>query len=730
MTDRSPLPMNKTKKRGDRKEQKNDPSEVGLIREKLLQLFSAGNGRAYTYRELVQKLSIKDKKSKDHLGKQIALLERKNKIRKGRDGRYVNLAVPGTIQGEVDHVNPHFAFVLTPEGEDDIRVRTTHLKYAVHGDIVNVQLTKLSQNSFRPEGKVVNIVKRSRNEFVGRIEILPKYAFVIPDNRNIHFDVFVYPEKIGKAKTNDKVLVKISRWHNANIRNPVGEVIEVLGRAGENEAEMHSIMAEFGLPFRFEKKIEKAAQKIRANITKEEIAKRRDFRPVPTFTVDPSDAKDFDDALSIRALGRDRYEIGIHIADVTHYVREGSALDQEAADRATSVYLVDRTVPMLPEQLSNELCSLRPDEEKLTFSAVFEIDRSGRVLKKWFGKTIIISDRRFTYEEAQEHIEGLEGDFSDEIVILDHIAKKLKARRIKNGAVNFETIEVKFLLDEAGKPLKVIPKERKDAHKMIEEFMLLANFEVAARIRKWKGKDQKAEGRTFVYRVHDDPDPEKLDTFASFVAKFGYKLELNNGIANGLNKLMSKIERRPEQYILESLALRCMAKAKYTTDPRGHFGLAFDHYTHFTSPIRRYPDMMVHRLFQHYLDNGRTKDREAFERLCLHSSEREKRAVEAERASVKYKQVEYMENMPKQVFEGIVSGVTEWGIFVEIIKTKCEGMIRISSLDDDYYVFDEKNLRVIGKNNKRIITLGDRVQVVVARTDIDRRTIDLEIVMD
>ncbi|MEM6829081.1 MAG: ribonuclease R [Bacteroidota bacterium] len=720
--------MSRKRKQGNPKKRRSESTKTDQIRTKLYQLFSVNDGNSYGYRELIRKFSLRDKKSKDYLKDQLFSLESKDRVRRLSDGRYVSAAESEYIQGSVDHVNPNFAYVVTPEGEDDIWVKTVDLKFAVHGDLVNVILTKPAGNGFRPEGKVVKIIKRERDEFVGKIEISEKYSFVVPDSKNIHFDVFVYPEKIGKSKVNDKVLVKINKWHDASNKSPLGEVIEVLGQAGENDAEIHSIMAEFGLPFRFTKKIEKAAESIPNEITEQDISQRRDFRAITTFTVDPHDAKDFDDALSIREIKKGVYEIGIHIADVSHYVEMGSMLDQEAIDRATSVYLVDRTIPMLPERLSNGLCSLRPNEEKLTFSAVFEIDEGAKVTKKWFGRTIIKSDRRFTYEEAQERIEGLEADFTSELTTLNDIAKKLREKRFKQGAVNFETVEVKFRLDENGKPLEVIPKERKDAHKMIEEFMLLANREVATHIFKWKEKGKEEGSKTFVYRVHDDPDPEKLSTFSSFASKFGHKLDLNKSISSGLNHLMEKIEGKPEQNVLESLAIRSMAKAKYTTDTRGHFGLAFDHYTHFTSPIRRYPDVMVHRLLQHYLDRGKTEDKESFEQLCLHSSEREKRAADAERASIKYKQVEFMESMLGQEFEGIVSGVTEWGIFVEIVQTKCEGMIRMADLEDDFYEFDEKNYRVIGRNNKKMITLGDELKVLVAKTDIDKRTIDLEMV--
>jgi len=718
----------KRKKSLPSRNRKHEPSQISRIKGMLYEVFSVNDGQAYGYRELIRKFNLRDAKSKDFLKNQLFSMESREKIRRMSDGRYVSMAESKYIQGTVDHVNPKFAYVVTPEGEDDIWVKTSDLAFAIHGDLVNVILTRPAGNGFRPEGKVVSLLKRMKDEFVGRIEVSTKFSFVVPDSKYIHFDIFVYPEKIGKAKPNDKVLVKIDKWHDAKNKSLLGHVTEVLGQAGENEAEIHSIMAEFGLPFRFPKKIEKAADDIPDLITEEEISKRWDFRPVTTFTIDPHDAKDFDDALSIKTLKEGSYEIGIHIADVSHYVEPETPLDVEAVERATSVYLVDRTIPMLPERLSNGLCSLRPDEEKLTFSAVFEMDENGKITKKWFGRTIIKSNRRFTYEEAQERIEGLDGDFAEEIRTLNSIAKKFRDKRFNQGAVNFETVEVKFRLDKNGKPLEVIPKERKDAHKMIEEFMLLANREVATHIFKWKEKGKEEGSKTFVYRVHDDPDPEKLSTFASFAAKFGHKLETDKSISKSLNKLIENIEGKPEQNVLESLAIRSMAKAKYTTDPRGHFGLAFPHYTHFTSPIRRYPDVMVHRLLQHYLDQGKSADGEHYEQLCLHSSEREKRAADAERASIKFKQVEFMQSMLGQTFEGIVSGVTEWGIFVEIIETKCEGMIRMTDLDDDYYQYDEKQMRVIGRNNKRIITLGDKLDVQVAKTDIDKRTIDLMLV--
>jgi ribonuclease R len=498
-----------------------------------------------------------------------------------------------------------------------------------------------------------------------------------------------------------------------------------LGQAGENNTEIHAIMAEYGLPFEFTKKVEAAAALIPVAISKEEINKRRDFRKEVTFTIDPQDAKDFDDALSVKKLKNGHFQVGVHIADVSHYVKPDSLLEKEAFERATSVYLVDRTIPMLPEKLSNRLCSLRPKEEKLTFSAVFEINGQGEVFDKWFGKTIIYSDRRFSYEDAQEIIEGNVGDYQEEILLLTDLAGKIRDQRFANGAVNFESVEVKFKLDEKGKPLEVIPKERKEAHKMIEEFMLLTNREVATFIFD-KGKNKQQEGSLpFVFRVHNDPDPEKFDNFSKFASRFGYQLPTQGGISKNLNKLFADIQGKPEQNVLESIAIRSMAKALYTTDPRGHFGLSFEHYTHFTSPIRRYPDLMVHRLLWDYLEGENPQEKELIEQKCIHSSEREKRAAEAERASIKFKQVEFMSEMLGETFDGIVSGITEWGLFVEINTTKCEGMIRIADIEHDQFQYDEKQYRVVGRRTGEIVSLGDEIHVKVLKTDIDRRTIDL-----
>jgi len=681
-------------------------------------------GRGYQIKQILKGLGVRDVKSKKLVTDAIFRLEDIGSIKKLRNGSFAMDATDiKTMTGVVDNVNARFGYVTLDDIEEteDIFISVNDLNGALDDDKVKITL-KSSRHGKHREGRVVEVLERNRQEFVGRLEMSTRYGFVIPDFRKMFHDIFVRFEDLNGAKHNDKVIVKITEWPERD-KKPEGIVTRVLGKAGEHNAEIHSIIAEFGLPLEFPEGIEAEAETISDKITDKEIAKRRDFREITTFTIDPFDAKDFDDALSIKHLPNGNTEVGVHIADVTHYVALNTVLETEAVERATSVYLVDRTIPMLPERLSNGLCSLRPEEEKLTFSAVFELDDNGDIIKEWFGRTIIYSDRRFSYEDAQERLESGEGDFHKEIKEMDVLAKKLRQKRFDNGAVNFESVEVKFQLDEKGKPLGVIPKERKDAHMLIEEFMLMANKRVAEFIYH---KAKQANPLTFVYRSHDNPDPERLDTFANFAKRFGHQMDFEKkGISKSLNGLIGEIEGKPEQNVLQQLAIRTMAKAKYTTDPKGHFGLAFPHYTHFTSPIRRYPDMMVHRLLQHYLDGGKSVDKEAYEELCVHASDREKRAANAERASIKYKQVEFMSLVEKKDFDGIVSGVTEWGIFVEITETKCEGMIRISDMDDDYYEFDEQNYRVIGKRNKRMISLGDKVSVRVKSTDIDRRTIDL-----
>ncbi|SNS71260.1 RNAse R [Belliella buryatensis] len=699
--------------------------DAAQLARKILNFLDNNFGEEFNAKQIIKKLEIRDSVTKGGVEPILHKLAAGGSVSKSPRNYFSSTKDPEFVEGVVDYVNPRFAYIIADAKfnvEEDILVKEADLKNALDGDRVRVMVLPMKGRTGRSEGKVLEVLERSRDEFVGRVEISPRFAFVVPDFKKMHHDIFVHKGDLGGAEHNQKVVVKLTEWREGD-KNPTGKVTRVLGKAGEHEVEIHSIMAEFGLPFEYPADVVAEADTIPEQISPKEISARKDFRGITTFTIDPADAKDFDDAISYRKLDNGNYEIGVHIADVTYYVQPKTGLEKEAFDRATSVYLVDRTIPMLPERLSNGLCSLRPNEDKLTFSCVFEMDESGDVLNHWIGRTVIHSDRRFAYEEAQENIDNQSGDFFEELTLLNELAKKLRKRRFDKGAVNFETVEVKFKLDEKGTPLGLFVKERKDIHKMIEEFMLLANRTVAEFIyNKNKGAD------TFVYRVHDHPDLERLETFSNFAKKFGHEIQMGEGnrISKALNKLMDEIQGKPEQNVLEQLAIRSMAKAIYTVEPRGHFGLAFKHYTHFTSPIRRYPDMMVHRLLQHYLDGGKSPESESWEDKCLHSSDREKRASNAERASIKYKQVEFMSLAEDKDYVGIVSGVTEWGVFVEITETKCEGMIRVQDMDDDYYEFDEKNMRLIGSKNKKMITLGDQVNVRVVATDIDRRTIDLE----
>lgn len=709
--------MSKKKKSKDKK----GVDKRDIILSNMLALLEDGSGKPWSFKQLAKKLGLKKKDDVKIAGQLLDQLEEDGKLQQLDNGGYKSNHKQQELTGIVDHVSSRFAYVKLGNDQPDIFIKARDLNSAVDGDTVTIVIFP-TRHGEHQEGKVTSIVKRGRNRFVGKVELSKNFAFVVPDYRKMHTDFFVYPENINGAKTGDKVIVEVTSWSQDD-KKPEAKIVQVLGKAGENEAEIHSIMAEFDLPFKFPEKVLDESQKIEEGITKEEIKKRWDFRDVTTFTIDPEDAKDFDDAISFRKLDNGLLEIGVHIADVTHYVHSGTILDQEAYDRATSVYLVDRTIPMLPEKLSNELCSLRPHEDKLTFAAVFEMDDKYKIKKEWFGRTVIHSDRRFSYEEAQVVLESGKGELAEELTTLNDIAKKLRKERFKKGAVNFETTEVKFKLDENGKPLAVIPKVRKDAHKLIEEFMLLANKQVATYVYNIKKGKEK---NTFVYRIHDFPDPEKVKNFSVFARQFGHKMNVDeNAISASLNKLMGEIEGKPEQNILEQLAIRTMAKAKYSTDVKGHFGLAFEHYSHFTSPIRRYPDMMVHRLLQHYLDEGKPLSKNEYEEKSVHSSEREKRAADAERASIKYKQVEFMASAEKKPYAGLISGVTEWGIYVEIIETKCEGMIRLADMTDDFYEFDEKNYRITGRKNKKVFTLGDRISVRVKKTDVDKRMIDL-----
>lgn len=615
---------------------------------------------------------------------------------------------------------------LPDDGGEPILIAERNSAHAMDGDKVKVFFFPKRKHRMI-EAEVVEILERSNDTFVGTLSINKSYAFLLTESRRLANDIFIPKDKLKGGKNGDKAVVKVTEWP-AEFKNPIGEVIDVLGPSGDNNAEMHAILAEFGLPYVYPKKVVAAAEKISTEISAEEIAKREDFRNVLTFTCDPADAKDFDDALSIRKTENGLWEVGVHIADVTHYVKEGGIIDKEALNRATSVYLVDRTIPMLPEKLCNNLCSLRPDEDKLTYSVIFELDEDAYVRNSRIVHTIIRSNRRFCYEEVQAIIENQQGEFVDEILVLDKMAKKLRERRFKNGAVNFDRVEVKFNIDENGKPLSVYFKESKDANKLIEEFMLLANRTVAEKIGK-VGKDKKA--KTFVYRVHDLPDPEKLDNLSQFISRFGYKLRTSgskNDITKSLNKLLNDVRGKKEENLIETISVRAMMKAYYSTNNIGHYGLAFEYYTHFTSPIRRYPDMMVHRLLTRYLEEeGRSANLKKYEGMCEQSSKMEEVAAQAERASIKYKQVEFMSDKIGQVFEGVISGISDWGIYVELNETKCEGLVPMRDLDDDYYEFDEKNYCLRGRRDHHVYQLGDALKVKIARADLEKKQLDFEL---
>ncbi|MBY0243954.1 MAG: ribonuclease R [Sphingobacteriaceae bacterium] len=693
-----------------------------ILKQLIVEVFNKHSKQSFNYKQITAKLKLVDAEAKTIVSNILKELTHDKILTEIEKGRFKLKEVQKFIIGKVDMTAEGAAYIVPDdEFEKDIYVSPKKIKNALHGDTVRVLIIP-KRSSRKNEGEVVEVLQRAKTEFVGNIKLSEKFAFVVTDDKKMFNDIFIPLSEINGAKNNQKVQVSLTSWQEGT-KNPIGKITHVLGTEGENDTEMNAILAQYGFPLSFPEAVEKEANNIPENVLEKDLVGRKDFRNVSTFTIDPIDAKDFDDAISFKKLPNKNYEIGVHIADVSHYVTPNSELEKEAYNRATSVYLVDRVIPMLPERLSNGVCSLRPNEDKLCFSAVFELNEKAEILNEWFGRTVIHSNRRFSYEEAQEIIETKNGDYADEILKLNELAYILRDKKFKNGAISFESAEVKFKLDENSKPIGVYVKERKDAHKLIEDFMLLANKKVAEFIaKKGNGKDK----LTFIYRSHDSPNIENLENFSNFAARFGYKINMKSGseIAKSLNFLMSDVEGKKEQNILTSLAIRSMAKAIYTTKKTSHYGLAFEHYTHFTSPIRRYPDVMVHRLLAHYLNNGKSVNAEQYEIAASHSSAMEKKAADAERASIKYKQAEYLMDNIGIEYAGVVSGVTEWGMFVEITENKCEGMIRLRDLRDDYYIFDEKNYCVIGQRNKKKYQLGDDVNIKVKKVDLSKKQID------
>jgi ribonuclease R len=693
-------------------------------------VFTNHPSQTFNYKQLAKRLGIKDVAGRRQLIPILEHLEEKGDLLEVYPGKYKLKSKGGYIYGTVDLTQFGYAFILSDALEEDVFISRNNLNHALNGDYVKVYLYA-SRKGKRVEGEVVEIIERARKTFVGIVEVSKHWAFLNPDGKEMPYDLFIPPDKLNGAETGQKAVGRITEWPKGS-KNPVGEIIEVLGVPGDHEVEMHAILAEFELPSKFTDEVEKAAEGIPDRITSEDYAERRDFRKVPTFTIDPADAKDFDDALSLRQLKNGNWEVGIHIADVTHYVQPKGLLDQEAYERATSIYLVDRVVPMLPEKLSNLVCSLRPGEEKLCYAAVFELDEDAHVMDQWFGRTVILSNRRFTYEEAQDVIEAGHGDLHMEILQLHKLAQILRDRRFREGSFSFERVEVKFHIDENGFPTGVYYKENKESNQLIEEFMLLANKRVAELIGKPPMEDTstgtvpKTKSRTFVYRIHDKPNQEKLESFAYFIRRLGYQIRMGSKkqMSGSINKLMEDIKGKKEQNMIENLAIRAMAKAEYSTMNIGHYGLGFPYYTHFTSPIRRYPDMMVHRLLDHYQKGGDSKSHKKYETRCKHASEMERKAMNAEWASIKYKQVEFLSERIGEIFDGIISGVTEWGIYVELVGCKCEGMISLRDLTDDFYDYDEDNYRLVGKKTGRQFQLGDELKVEVARANLAKRQLD------
>ena len=708
---------------------KKKSNSFNLVLTKLItDVFEKSGNKPQNYKQVAAKLNLHDDESRGLILEILKEETKKGILNEPEKGKFILKQLKTFVTGKVDMTSDGSAYIVSEdEFEEDIYVAPRKLRNALNGDIVKVYVYAKNKGR-KKDGEVVEILQRAKMDFTGIVNLSDRFAFFIPDDRKMLHDIFIPIDSLKGAKDKDKAIARIVDWPE-DAKNPIGEITHVLGKQGENNAEMNAILADYGFPLAFPDEVEKQAEAIEETILAEEIAKRRDFRKILTFTIDPVDAKDFDDAISFRKLDNGNIEVGVHIADVSHYVKQGTALDKEAFERGTSVYLVDRVIPMLPERLSNGLCSLRPNEDKLCFSAVFELDQEANVVEQWFGKTIIHSDTRFSYEDAQEILENKTGKHSEELLKLNELAYILRERKFKHGAISFESVEVKFNLDEHGKPLGVYAKERKDAHKLIEDYMLLTNKKVAEFIaKKGKGKQK----LTFVYRSHDSPKEDALLSFSQFALKFGYKIDISSGreTAKSLNFLMADVEGKKEQNVLTKLAIRSMAKAVYTTKKHSHYGLAFDYYTHFTSPIRRYPDVMVHRLLELYLAGGKSVSEDEYEKFSMHSSQMEKKAADAERASVKYKQAEFLQNNVGMKYIGIISGLTEWGMYVEIIENKCEGMIRLRDLNDDFYVLDEKNYCIIGQRRKKKYQLGDEVTIIVKKVDLAKRQIDFSLVRD